>query len=112
MSGITVQKMGLVPEPPRLLDQLRQTALTRFGRPEPAARYVDWVRCFILFHGKRHPRELGLAEIGRFLEYLAQGEKDSLRSIEQAREARQFLYENYLQIRLGELPFPEPPRLV
>src|SRR5437899_4803582 len=71
MSGITVQKMGLVPEPPRLLDQLRQTALTRFGRPEPAARYVEWVRAFILFHGKRHPGELGLAEVSRFLEHLA-----------------------------------------
>ena len=89
MSGITVQKMGLVPEPPRLLDQLRQTALTRFGRPEPAARYVEWVRAFILFHGKRHPGELGLAEVSRFLEHLAQCEKDPLRSIEQAREALQ-----------------------
>jgi integron integrase len=112
MSGITVQKMGLVPEPPRLLDQLRQTALTRFGRPEPAARYVEWVRAFILFHGKRHPGELGLAEVSRFLEHLAQCEKDPLRSIEQAREALQFLYENFLQIRLGEIPFPEPPRLL
>ena len=112
MSGITVQKMGLVPEPPRLLDQLRQTALTRFGRPEPAAHYVEWVRAFILFHGKRHPGELGLAEVSRFLEHLAQCEKDPLRSIEQAREALQFLYENFLQIRLGEIPFPEPPRLL
>src|SRR5262249_51175166 len=41
-----------------------------------------------------------------------QCEKDPLRSIEQAREALQFLYENCLQIRLGELPFPEPPRLL
>ena len=112
MSGITVQKMGLVPEPPRLLDQLRQTALTRFGRPEPAARYVEWVRAFILFHGKRHPGELGLAGVSRFLEHLAQCEKDPLRSITQAREALQFLYENFLQIRLGEIPFPEPPRLL
>ena len=55
-----------MPEPLRLLDQLWQTALTRFGRPEPAARYVEWVRAFILFHGKRHPGELGLAEVAAF----------------------------------------------
>ena len=53
MSEITVQNTGPMPEPPRLLDQLRKLALTRFNRPEPAARYVDWVRSFILFFNQR-----------------------------------------------------------
>jgi hypothetical protein len=38
-----------VPQPPRLLDQLRQVALDHFGRPEPAQRFADWARRFILF---------------------------------------------------------------
>lgn len=100
------------PRPPRLLDQLRQAALIRFGRPEPAERQVEWVRRYILFHGVRHPRELGRADAGRFLEHLAQSEKDPLRSLELAREALTFLYEEWLHLPLGELPFPEPPRLL
>jgi hypothetical protein len=99
-------------QPPRLLDQLRQLALNRFGRREPAERYVCWVRRFILFHGMHHPRELGLGEVARFLKQLAQSEKDALRSLEQAREALGFLYEELLNVSLGDLPFPEPPRLL
>jgi integron integrase len=100
-------------QPPRLLDQLRDVALAHFGRPEPGQRFVEWTRRFILFHGKRHPRELGIGEVGQFLEHLAQSEKDDpLRSLEQAREAIGFLYQRLLRIDLGELPFPEPPRLI
>ena len=100
------------PRPPRLLNQLREAALARFGRPEPGERYVGWVRRFILFHGKRHPRELAAADVGRFLEHLAQSEKDPLRCLEQAHESLTFLYENLLHLNLGELPFPEPPLLL
>jgi hypothetical protein len=54
------------PTPPRLLDQLRQAARLR-GHPETTVRaYADCCRrYYIFFHGKRHPRELGLAETGR-----------------------------------------------
>jgi hypothetical protein len=99
-------------QPPRLLDQLRALAADRFGRSEPGERYILWARRFILFHAKRHPRELGKAEIGCFLEHVAQIEKDPLRCLEQAREALAFLYETLLRTPLGELPFPEPPRLL
>ena len=67
-------------------------ALICFGRPEPAARHVEWVRRFILFHGKRHPRDLGINDVGQFLQHLAQSEKDPLSGIEQARETLEFLY--------------------
>jgi integron integrase len=100
------------PQPPRLLDQLREAALGRFGRPEPGKRYVEWVRRFILFHGKRHPRELGAGEAGQFLEHVAQSEKDPLRCLEQAREALTFLYEDVLRLNISELPLPQPPRLL
>ena len=33
--------------------------------------YVDWIRRFIVFHRKRHPREMGAAEVGDFLSHLA-----------------------------------------
>jgi hypothetical protein len=62
---------GAGPQPPRLLDQLRQAALAHFGRPEPGQRFADWARRFILFHDKRHPSTLGAAEIEPFLTDLA-----------------------------------------
>ena len=97
---------------PRLLDQVRDAALQRFARPEPGERFVKWCTAFILFHGRRHPRELGRAEVGRFLTHLVQSEKDPLGSLEAAREALAFLYERILHAPLGELPYPEPPRLM
>jgi len=103
---------GPAPQPPRLLDQLRQTAFTRFGRPEPGDRYADWAQRYILFHGKRHPRELGAGEIGRFLEHVRQTEKDPMGCLEQAHEALTFLYQDVLHANLGELPMPQPPRLL
>jgi hypothetical protein len=96
--------------PPRLLEQLRQSALARYARAEPAERHVEWVRRFILFHAKRQPRESGACDEARYFEHLAQSEKDPLRSIEQAREALEFLYPECLPIDLGELSFPKPPQ--
>jgi hypothetical protein len=100
------------PQPPRLLDQLRQTAFARFGRPEPGERYVNWARRYIFFHGKRHPRDLGAGDVGRFLEHIALSEKDPLRCLEQAHEALTFLHKDLLHLNLGELPLPQPPRLL
>jgi integrase len=100
------------PQAPRLHDQVRQVAVTHFGRPSPGERYADWTRRFVFFHGKRHPRELGVADVGRFLEHMAQIEKDPLACLEQAHEALTFLYATVLQLTLGDLPFPQPPRLL
>lgn len=98
--------------PLRLLDQLRDVALARFGRPEPGDRYVEWARRYILFQGERHPRELGADDVGRFFEHVAQSEKDPLRCLEQAHEALTFLYKELLHLNLGEVPLPQPPRLL
>jgi Phage integrase, N-terminal SAM-like domain len=100
------------PSAPRLLDQVRQAALTRFGRPEPSERYADWTRRYILFHGRRHPRELDAGDVGRFLEHVAQTVPDPLRALEDGHEALTFLYHTVLGRPAEELPFPEPPRLL
>ena len=62
---------------PRLLDQVQGLALARFARPEPGERYACWARRYVLFHGKRHPRELGVPEpeeVRRLLEAVRGGE--------------------------------------
>jgi integron integrase len=98
--------------PPRLLDQLCQVAQQR-GYPEPTvAAFADWNRRFILFHGRRHPRDMGLPEVGQFLQSIAQTDKDPVRALAASRDALDFLYREVLHIDLGELPLPRPPRLL
>ena len=46
-------------QPPRLLDRLRESLRVRHYSLRTEGSYLDWVRRFILFHGKRHPRDLG-----------------------------------------------------
>jgi site-specific recombinase XerD len=62
--------------------------------------YVDWVRRFILFHGKRHPRELGPGEVAAFLTYLAVDRSVAPSTQNQARSALLFLYREVLQLQL------------
>jgi len=100
------------PQPPRLLDLVRQIAFQRFGQPGPGERHAHWAHRFILFHDKRHPRDLLPADVGRFLEHVAHTEKDPLPCLEQAHTALTFLYHDVLGLNVGELPFPDPPRLL
>jgi len=95
MSSASVQAAPLVGTPtPRLLDQVRLAAYAHFGRPEPGERYAAWVRSFVLFCGKRHPRAVEPDEVGLFLKHVGETEKrDPLRTLEQAHEALTFLYQ-------------------
>jgi integron integrase len=100
------------PQPPRLLDQVAQTARQRGASEPTTAQLVDWVWAYVLFHNKRHPRELNRAAVTRFLEHVVRTEKQPLPALETARSALELLYGTVLGINLGELPRPQPPRLL
>ena len=88
------------PQPPRLLDQVRNAIRVRHYSIRTEAAYVDWVRRFILFHGKRHPALLGAAEVAAFLTHLAV-ERDVAPSTQsQAKSALLFLYREVLGVQL------------
>ena len=59
------------PNPPRLLDRVREAIRLRHYSPRTEDAYVGWIRRFIFFHGVRHPAEMGAAEINHFLTDLA-----------------------------------------
>jgi integron integrase len=63
--------------------------------------YVGWIRRFIIFHGKRHPNELGEAEIEKFLTYLAVDRRCSPGTQNQALNALVFLFRSVLSRELG-----------
>ena len=87
-------------QPPRLLDQLRERLRALHYSIRTEQVYVDWTRRFILYHGKRHPRDMGAAEVEAFLTHLAVGRHVSASTQNQARSAILFLYREVLGIEL------------
>jgi hypothetical protein len=59
--------------PKRLLDQVRDQIRLRYYSIRTEQAYVSWIKRYILFHGKKHPKDLDKAEIEAFLTYLAKG---------------------------------------
>ncbi len=59
------------PQPPRLLDQVRQALQLRHYSPRTEEIFVEWIRRFVLFHDKRHPAQMAEPEVARFLSHLA-----------------------------------------
>ncbi|HEX5870749.1 MAG TPA: integron integrase [Longimicrobium sp.] len=62
--------------------------------------YLDWIRRFILFHGKRHPEQMGADEIREFLTHLAAERNVAASTQHQALSALLFLYRVVLELKL------------
>src|SRR3989304_3590598 len=86
---------------PRLLDQVRQAIRTRHLSYSTEQAYTGWIKRFIFFHNKRHPAEMGEAEIGRFLSSLATERRVSASTQNQALNALLFLYHKVLEKKIG-----------
>lgn len=85
-----------VAQEPKLLDQVRQAIRSRHYSKRTEKIYVDWIKRFIYFHGKRHPLEMAEPEINRFLTDLAVRKKVSASTQNQALSAILFLYQQVL----------------
>jgi integrase len=88
------------PRPPRLLDRVRITLRARHGSRRTEKAYVGWIRRYILFHDKRHPVEMGAAEVTQFLSWLAVEKNVAASTQNQALSALLFLYRSVLEIDL------------
>ncbi len=85
---------------PRLLDQVRELIRIRHYSIRTEQAYLQWIRRFILFHGKRHPRDMGAAEVTAFLSDLAIRRNVAASTQNQALNAILFLYREVLKIDL------------
>ncbi len=88
------------PPPPKLLPRLREHLRTRHYSIRTEEAYADWVKRFILFHHKRHPKDMGAAEVEAFLTHLAVHRQVSASTQNQAKAALLYLYKQVLQIEL------------
>lgn len=89
-----------LPQPPRLLQQVREKIRYKHYSIRTESSYVDWIKRFIFFHDRRHPRDMGAPEIERFLTHLAVEGKVAASTQNQAKSALLFLYREVLGIQL------------
>ena len=88
------------PRPPKLLEQLRTHLQTRHYSIRTEEAYIHWARRFILYHNKRHPRDMGAVEVEAFLSHLAVDRQVSASTQNQAKAALLYLYKQVLDIDL------------
>jgi len=87
----------------KLLDQYSEVLRNRHYSLRTEKTYISWVRQFILYHNKRHPREMGAPEINEFVTSLANQKTVAASTQNQAISAILFLYRNVLQIPVDEI---------
>jgi integron integrase len=95
-----MQPTDVSSKPSKLLDQVRGKIRLKHYSLRTEQAYTDWVKRFILHHGKRHPAEMGAAEVEQFLTYLAVQGKVSASTQNQAKSALLFLYKEVLAVDL------------
>ena len=84
----------------KLLDQVRDRLRVKHYSMKTETLYVHWIKRFILFHGKRHPADMGSSEIEAFLTHLAVDGQVSASTQNQALSALLFLYKEVLVLDL------------
>ena len=83
-----------------LMDEIQKTFRLHHYSYRTEESYIKWIKRFILFHKKRHPREMGADQIQEFLSDLAVRGKVSASTQNQALSALLFLYQKVLQMDL------------
>ena len=84
--------------PPRLLDQVRQVIRLKHMSMKTEDSYVHYIRDFILYHNKKHPRDMGVPEIRMYLSHLAIAKNVAASTQNVAHNALLFLYQKVLTI--------------
>jgi integron integrase len=100
---------------PKLLDQVRDVIRRKHYSIRTEQAYVDWIKRFIVYHGKRHPSEMAEEQVAQFLTHLARDLNVAPSTQNQALSALLFLYKEVLKHEIGWLEKVErakkPPKL-
>ena len=99
----------------RLLDQLRERIRYLHYSLKTEEAYLSWSRAYIRFHGVRHPKDMGAAEVEAFLTHLTNVRRVSVSTHKQALSALLFLYREVIGVDLpwmNEMARPTAPRRI
>lgn len=99
MTASSTDKHGVI-QKPRLMDEVRARIRSKHYSRRTEASYTQWIKRFILYHRKRHPRDMGAVEVEGFLSSLATQRNVSASTQNQALAALLFLYRDVLGIEL------------
>jgi len=92
-----------VSKKPMLLEVVRQRIRLKHYSHRTEKSYIHWIRRFVRFHNRRHPRTLGKPEIESFLTHLAVERKVSASTQNQAFNALLFLYREVMELEMPQL---------
>jgi integron integrase len=112
MSTNTIPSQDSLSQSPKLLDQLRDRIRLKHYSLRTEQAYLQWVKRYILFHGKRHPKSMGKAEVEAFLTSLAVERNVTASTQTQALSALLFLYREVFGVDLpwlGEVTRAKKP---
>lgn len=87
----------------KLLDRLKNTIRTKHYSKKTEESYCSWTKRFILYHHKKHPKDMGETEIRQFINHLAVHKKLAASTQNQALCAILFLYKEVLDIELDNI---------
>ncbi len=93
-----------------LLEHARQICRLKHFSLKTEKAYLTWIRRFILFNKKRHPKEMGEEQISKYLTFLADKANVSASTQNQAFSAILFLYRDVLEINLSKIDHIHRPR--
>jgi integron integrase len=97
-----IKSKNPLPSPPRLLDEVRDRIRCKHYSIRTEQSYLDWIKRYIFFHKKQHPKNLGEKEISAFLTHLAVDRKVASSTQNQALCAIVFLYREVIGKELGD----------
>jgi len=86
--------------PRMLLEVVRDTLQLKHYSYRTEVSYINWIKRYLMFHNRQHPRELENAEIEAFLTYLAVEQRVAASTQNQALSALLFLYRDVLRLEL------------
>ena len=87
-------------KPPKLLEQVSAKMRVKHYSIRTEKSYIDWIKRYILHNGKRHPKDMGAAEVEAFLTHLAVARNVSSSTQNQAKSALLYLYKEVLGVEL------------
>jgi len=96
MSAPSLPEKTTSPSPPKLLDQVAAKIRLKHYSQRTEMSYVHWIKRYILFHGKRHPKEMGAVEVEAFLSALVTERNVSANTQNLALSSILFLYKEVL----------------
>ena len=94
----------------RLLEIVRLRMRERRFSPRTQRAYIDWIRRYVLFHGRRDPRDMGAEEVRAFLSDLAVNRRVASSTQNQALAALAFLYDSAIRRPLVRIDGITPAR--